>query len=309
MPFRPSSRQLEYLIAVVETGHFRDAARACNVSQPTLSMQLQLLEKQLGTKLIDRSPGRAAPTPSGTRVVGLARGVLASLDEIVAVARDSSGNLGGLLRLGVAPTFGPYFMPHLLPRLHQSYSELEIYIREDRPAMLEKAAGAGEIDCGLAPKPAGHERLHYRELLMEPLYLGIPSEHPLARKKTILTSALAGERMLTLGTGHQLNQSARTLSQEAGAILREDYEGTSLDALRQMVSIGMGLSLFPAWYAASEFAKREDQVVLRRIADRQLSRSVGIYWREGHVREAQFETLADICAAVAADVEPRIDIR
>lgn len=299
MSFRPSPRQLEYLLAIGETGHFGAAARLCHVSQPTLSTQLSLLEEQLGAMLIDRSPGRARLTPIGEKVIVLARTALASLDEIVGVARHSAGQLGGLLRLGVAPTFGPYYLPHLLPHLHAAYPYLEIYIREDRPHVLESTAAEGSIDCALAPQPEDRERLEYRELMVETLYLGMASDHPLAQATEVRAGMLAGERMLTLGPGHRLSQNVRALCAESGAILREKYEGTSLDALRQMVSIGMGLSLFPELYAASEFARREEQVVLRRIADWPLTRSVGLFWRKGHVRSAHFQRFGDECKRIA----------
>lgn len=299
MPFRPSPRQLEYLIAIGETGHFGAAARLCHVSQPTLSTQMQLLEEQLGAVLIDRSPGRARLTPTGEQVIVLARTALASLDEIVGVARHSAGQLGGLLRLGVAPTFGPYYLPHLLPHLHGVYPDLEIYIREERPHVLETTVVDGSIDCALAPQPENRDRLEYRELLVETLYLGMASDHPLAKVKKVQADMLAGERMLTLGPGHRLSQNVRALCVESGAVLREEYEGTSLDALRQMVSIGMGLSLFPDLYAASEFARREEQVVLRQIANWPLTRSVGLYWRRGHVRGAQFARFGEECQRIA----------
>jgi len=302
MPFRPSPRQLEYLIALCETGHFGAAARLCHVSQPTLSTQLQLLEEQLGATLIDRSPGRARLTPTGEQVIVLARTALASLDEIVGVSRHSAGQLGGLIRLGVAPTFGPYYLPHLLPHLHGVYPDLEIYIREDRPQALEMTVADGSIDCALAPQPEDRDRLEYRELLIETLHLGMASDHPLAKADQVRADMLAGERMLTLGPGHRLSRSVRALCAESGAILREEYEGTSLDALRQMVSIGMGLSLFPDLYAASEFARREEQVVLRQIVDWPLKRSVGLYWRKGHVRGAHFGRFGEECRRIADEI-------
>src|SRR6476661_4910363 len=98
MPYRPTHRQLEYLVALGETGHFGDAARKCHVSQPTLSVQIQLLEDQLGTALIDRTPGRIAPTPVGRSIIVAARTILSGLDDIVALASTSQTNLGGSLR-------------------------------------------------------------------------------------------------------------------------------------------------------------------------------------------------------------------
>ena len=295
MAIRPTHRQLEYLVAVGETGHFGAAARQCHVSQPTLSTQLQLLEDRLQAKLIERAPSGAKPTPLGEIVISLSRSILSTLDEIQNVAQHAAQNLGGLIRLGVVPTFGPYFLPHVLPHLHKHYPELELYIREERPQNLEKSILSGTIDCALSPPPEGNARLAYRELIVERLRLGIPADHPLAKEKRIRPSMLEGQRMLTLGPGHnQMNRNVRNSCESSGAVLSEDYVGTSLDALRQMVSIGMGLSLFPEFYIKSEFDKEHD-VVLRDIEGLNLNRPLGLIWREGSVRSAQFLQLFEEC--------------
>ncbi len=293
MAVRPTHRQLEYLVAVGETGHFGTAAQQCHVSQPTLSTQIQLLEDRLNAKLIDRAPGGARPTPLGEIVIDLARSVLSTLDEIKTVTQNASENLGGLIRLGVVPTFGPYFLPFVLPHLHQRYPKLELYIREERPSDLLQAIVAGQVDCGLMP-PAEHDRLESRTFLSETLQLGLPADHRLASAARIDLEMLKGERMLTLVPTHQLSRNVRDFCEASGAVLNMDYEGTSLDAVRQMVSIGMGLSLFPQFYIESEFPK-ESRVVLRDVEGWPLSRSICIAWRRGSVRKGQYLQLCQEC--------------
>ncbi|MEM7441818.1 MAG: hydrogen peroxide-inducible genes activator [Pseudomonadota bacterium] len=300
MSARPTHRQLEYLVAVSETGHFREAASRCNVSQPTLSTQIQLLEDRLRAKLIERAPGGARPTPLGEIVIDLARTVLATLDEIQNVAINAEANLGGLVRLGVVPTFGPYFLPRVLPRLRAQYPELELYIREERPLELEQSLASGTLDCALTRPPERGPRLTYHELTEERLQLGIPSDHALANEARILPEMLQGQRMLTLGPDYSLNRYVRELCQVSGAVMSEDYEGTSLDAIRQMVSIGMGFSLFPERYVASEFPK-ETSVVLRDIEGMSLVRAIGLVWRDGSVRSSQYLRLLEECKQALSD--------
>lgn len=302
MAVRPTHRQLEYLVAVGETGHFGTAAQRCHVSQPTLSTQIQLLEDRLNAKLIDRAPGGARPTPLGEVVIDLARSVLSTLDEIQNVTQNASENLGGLIRLGVVPTFGPYFLPFVLPYLHERYPKLELYIREERPPELLQAIVAGQVDCGLMP-PERHERLETQRLLSEKLQLGLPADHPLASAARIDLDMLKGERVLSLVPAHQLSRSVRDFCEASGAILNTDYEGTSLDAVRQMVSIGMGVSLFPQFYIESEFPK-EDRVVLRDVEGWPLSRSICIAWRRGSVRKAQYLKFGEECEAALAATQP-----
>lgn len=298
MPYRPTHRQLEYLVALGEAGHFREAARRCNVSQPTLSVQVALLEKQLGATLIERMPGQVAPTPVGAEIIAAARIVLHGLDEIRALAASSKDNLGGSLRLGVVSSFGPYFLPYLLPELHREHRDLKVYIREDRPRLLERAVLEGETDCALGQIPDQEELFSFRHICRERIYLGVPKEHPLARLERVPVSALKGERLLTLGPGHRLLDDVRQLATISGAMLAEDYEGSSLDALRQMVSIEMGLSLFPELYVRSEFA-REQNVRLLTLDGWSGERQIGFFWRKSSARGGHFEALAQLGKAVA----------
>ncbi len=291
MAFRPTHRQLQYFVTLVDLGNFGAAARACHVSQPTLSTQLKSLEEQLGVALIERGTARAHPTPAGVALLPLARQVLANLDEIVATARSGAGNLGGLIRLGVAPTVGPYVMPKMLPHLHKLYPKLEIYIREDRPHILERGLSDGLLDCILTPMPLSGERFESYAICSEKVFLGIPADFAITKNEKITMDALHGQSLLTLGKGHKLYEQVQDLCDTSGAIMREDYEGTSLDALRQMVSIGMGMSLFPATYVASEFSQ-EDNVLLCEIEDWPIKRIICLAWRQDSVRREHFRSLA-----------------
>lgn len=301
MPFRPSHRQLEYLVTLGETGHFGEAARRCHVSQPTLSVQVALLEKQLGVTLIDRMTGQVVPTPVGVEIIAAAKVILSGLDEIRALATGSKSNLGGAIRLGVAPSFGPYFLPYLLPSLHKQYPELKIYIREDRPRQLEKAVLQGETDCGLGPIPSANDGFTSLQICRERILLGVPKAHRLAAFDTIAAEELRGERLLTLGPGHRLMDEVRRLADMSGAVLAEEYEGSSLDAIRQMVSIEMGLSLFPELYVRSEFAK-EDGIKLLTIKGWPGIRDIGFFWRQSSARGSHFEALAGLGRSVAARI-------
>lgn len=308
MPYRPTHRQLEYLVAVADHGHFGAAARACHVSQPTLSAQLKLMEDRLGVVLIDRVAATVQPTPAGQALLPLARSVLETLDELVRVAGAADSGLGGLIRLGVAPTVGPYLLPAVLEALQAEVPGLELYIREERPVQLEPAVRDGALDCAFTPLPLRDERLMHEEICREKIYLGVPARHPLAGLAEIPVAALGGERMLTLGRGHRLYDEVQALCAVSGAAMGEDYEGTSLDAIRQMVSIGMGLSLFPAAYVASEFGK-ERRVVLRELSDWPMQRRVVLAWRAGSPRQLHFQRLAILArnalsSAVLEGVEP-----
>ncbi|MEO1111157.1 MAG: LysR substrate-binding domain-containing protein [Pseudomonadota bacterium] len=308
MHFRPSPRQLDYFIALAETLHFGKAAEKCNVSQPTLSSQFKLLEESLGCGLLERGGGDISLTAAGERLLPLARQALESLDEIVAVAQAGRANLGGLIRLGVSPTFGPYFMPYLLPILKDSFPDLELYIREDRPNLLEEGLAAGALDCIITPDITPTGQLTERVICHESVSLAVPRSHPLSGLDTVPVSLLKGEKLLSLGQGFRLHNDVQALARAAGADFLQDYEGTSLDALRQMASIGMGLALFPAAYIASEFPK-EQNLLLKSVEGITMQRVMYLVWRSGSSRAAHYEKLLSLAqeavmSMAAAGVEP-----
>jgi LysR family hydrogen peroxide-inducible transcriptional activator len=295
MPFRPTLRQLEYVVAVHDLMHFGRAARHCHVSQPTLSVQISLVEQGLGTPLFERTSSHVSATPAGETLAKGARLVLATLNDLLDELSAQGTALGGIIRLGTPPTFGPYFLPRLLPRLHEQHPGLQIYIHEDSPAALESAVAEGTLDCGIGPSPE-RSGLTFRRIGQEAIFLGVPSEHPLAKQKTVSVSALRGEKLLALGRGHRLLENVRHLAEASGAHIVADFEGTSLDAIRQMVSIGMGISLFPELYARAEFREADD-VRLLEIKGWEERREVGLYWRENSGRQRHYLALAQ-----AADI-------
>lgn len=293
MSYRPSARQLEYFVALSEERHFGSAAKKCFVSQPTLSSQFKLLEENLDTVLVERGTAEISLTAAGERLLPLARRALEMLDDIVTVAEAGRENLGGLIRLGVPSTFGPYFMPYLLPILKARYPDLELYIREDSPTILEQQILDGRLDCIISPDLTDTDSLEVLQLCEEELSLAVPEGHPLAGLDTVPVAMLKGERLLTLSRGFRLHDNVQALARAAGAEFRKDYEGTSLDALRQMVSIGMGLCLFPAAYIASEFGK-ETHLVLKSVEDVKMHRIIGVCWRKESARADHFQTLFDL---------------
>lgn len=290
MPYRPTLRQLEYIVALDDLKHFGRAAKRCHVSQPTLSVQVGLVEKSLGVTLFERTPTSVSTTPVGDEIARGARLALSTVDDMVEGAVKDVKTLGGLIRLGTAPTFGPYFLPRFLPAVHRKYATLKIYIREDRPSDIEMAVLEGSLDCGLGPQPE-RSNLMFRRIGTEKLYLGVPSDHALAHTDTVTTRELRGLKLLALGSGHRLLENVRHLAEVARAEVIDDYEGTSLDSIRQMVSIGMGCSLFPELYARGEFRK-DDDVKLLTITDWSERRDVGFYWRENSGRQAHYGKLA-----------------
>lgn len=288
----PNIRQLEYLVAVADTLHFRRAAERANTTQPNVSEQLKALEERLGVQLVERSRSRVLLTPIGEQVVEIARRMLRDLSEIRMLASTGGRELAGLLRLGLPPTIGPYLLPHVLPELHRAYPDLRLYVREDLPAQLPKALDDGSLDAIITLMPIQAADFDSAHIFREPLHLTVAHDHPLAEKSVARKQDLANQDMLALGPGHQLHDLVLDLCSEFGANLRFDFEGTSLDTLREMVVMGMGITFLPGFYVRREIETDPNLRILP-IEGRSLHRSVGMVWRRSSTRANDYKKLAE----------------
>ncbi len=288
----PSIRQIEYLVALAETKHFRRAAEQCGVSQPTLSAQLKTLESRLGAQLVERGRSGVIFTPLGEQILETGRRILLDVQEIREMALSYGKGLGGTIRLGLPPTIGPYLLPKMLPRLHSDYPELKLFVREEVPQTLPRSLQSGRFDILITPLPVRGEDIDSMPLFREPLFIAMASDHPLADKPVIERADLRGQSILTLETGHQLHEQVESICEDIGARLRLDFEGTSLDTLRQMVGMGGGLSFLPGLFVRSVL-DQDTTVTAREIKGRPISRTIGIAWRKSSSLTAQYETLAD----------------
>ena len=288
-------QQLRYLTALADTLHFRRAAEACHVTQPTLSAQLKELEARLGARLVERSRSKVIVTPLGSAVVDRARRILQEVEEIQTLAAQSRSHLASTIRIGVVQSLGSYLLPLIVPGLHESHPSLKLYMREGLPDFLLRSLGDGNLDLLFFPLPVRQDDFESLSIFREPIEVVLPCDHPFAREPDIAPEMLRGETILSLEPGHKLYEQVRRICEQYGAELSRDYEGTSLDTLRQMVAMGMGLSLMPALYVKSEVA-HQDIVVARRFRGSPPSRTIGMVWRKGTAREAEFRDLgAQIC--------------
>lgn len=287
----PNIRQLEYLVAIADTLNFRRAAERTNTTQPTLSEQLKALEDRLGCLLVERGRSRVLLTPIGEQVVEIARRILRDSNEIRQLAASGGKELAGVLRLGLPHTIGPYLLPFVLPKLHKAYPDLKLYIREEMPETLPRALEDGTLDIVLTLLPVQGADLVAQSLFREPLYLVVGADHPLAIRKTVERSDLDGQDVLALGRSHQLHETVVALCQEFGARLRYDFEGTSLDTLREMVVMGLGVTFLPGLYVRREILTDPNLKVLG-LHGRSVFRNVGLVWRKSSSLQESYSQIA-----------------
>ena len=285
MPDLPSLKQLDYFVALAETGSFRAAADKCRVSQPSLSIQRGNLEKRLGQTLVERSRPGVILTPAGREVLDRAREILRAAQNLVDRFEAPRKGLSGSIRLGASATLGPYLLPHVIARLHARHPELSLFIREGTPDDLARGLAQGDFDMILVQLPVRGDLRSYR-LFREPLELVVARDHPFSEYRQLPRAALKGATVLTLGPAYALRRQVADICETLGARLRSDYEGTSLDAIRLMAGMAMGVAFLPALYARSEIKAEDADVVVVPLEGPRLFRSVGMVVRASNSDEA-----------------------
>jgi LysR family hydrogen peroxide-inducible transcriptional activator len=284
-------RDLRYLLAVAEHGHFGRAAKACGISQPTLSVQVRKLEDLLGVALFERTSKNVVPTAACARLIEHARAAVAEAEAILAVARDLRDPLAGRFRLGIIPTLAPYLLPLVFAPLRAALPALDVEPWEDQTTALLDRLRAHELDAALlATEPDGPD-LASQTLFDEPFLAALPPEHPLAGRATVAEADLARD-ILVLADGHCLRDQALAACGQSGA-LGGALRAASLSTLLNMVAAGYGTTLIPGLAAG---AAQDAGIVLRPLATR-AGRTVRIAWRAHFPGRAAVEAVGDVIAS------------
>jgi LysR family transcriptional regulator, hydrogen peroxide-inducible genes activator len=294
---RPSTRQLECLVAVADHGSFRKAATALGMSQPALSAQIQSVEHSLGVQVFERDRRSVLVTPAGEDVVGRSRIALEAIDAVNDAARRRAEPLVGSLRLGVIPTIAPYWLPALLPAVRKRFPKLELILREDQTARLLANLFAGQIEVALVAIPVPGD-VTTAPIARETFKLAAPRGNPLLRKRGKLSEGdLEDQTVLLLEDGHCLRDQALAVCERGGAIESMEVRATSLPTLVQMVAGGLGVTLLPE-AAAESLIQPRGPVELADFG-KPPGRTIGLAWRTSSARLREFRLLAETMAETA----------
>ncbi|MFT5482950.1 MAG: LysR family hydrogen peroxide-inducible transcriptional activator [Halieaceae bacterium] len=292
MARQPTLKQLKYLSAVAEHAHFGNAARACHVSQSTLSAGIQELEDALGAALVERNNKRVILTQLGQEVVQRSRAILIDVEDLVAVCDASAEPFSGKMRLGVIPTIAPFILPGLLKKLRSKHPAFQLFIREDLSHHLVDALHRGELDVLLLALPYPADNVETLALFQDDFLLAFPSGHPLGRGPQLLTSQLKDQELLLLEDGHCLRDHALDACKLKDSDVSVPYQATSLNTIVQMVANGIGITLLPAMAMDARILIGTD-VKTRAFSEAGISRTIGLMWRKKTPRRTEFQLLGD----------------
>ena len=296
--YMPTLKQLQYLVALKEQGHFGRAADASFVTQSTLSAGIRELESLIGVTLVERTRRVVRFTALGDRIVEKAHRVLREAEELAAIAQASGKPLSGELRMGVIPTIAPFLLPRLLPRLRAERPQLKLFLREEMSHAAIESLRHGHVDCVLLALPFPIGDAECEILFSDPLHIAFPQNDPRNPPKEIAPEAIDASRLLLLEDGHCLKDHALAACNRPELRSEATITGTSLHTLVQMVENGLGLTLLPEM-AIRGGILAGTHINVRPIISPQAHRDIALIWRRNSPREKEFRMMADILRAGA----------
>jgi LysR family transcriptional regulator, hydrogen peroxide-inducible genes activator len=290
--YLPTLKQLQYLVALEEHGHFGKAADACFVTQSTLSAGIRELESLLGLMLVERTRRVVRFTPLGSKMVAKAHRILREAEELAEMARSAGTPLADDLRMSVIPTIAPFLLPKLLPALRKQYPDLKLYLREETSATAIEALHHGQVDCVLLALPFAAGDVEKAKLFDDGLLVAFPKDDPRDPPATIAPELIDESRLLLLVDGHCLKDHALAACNRPELRASATMLGTSLHTLIQMVDNGLGLTLVPEMAVDAGLLNGTD-VQARPLNTDHASREIALVWRTNSPRREEFEMLAE----------------
>ena len=291
----PSVKQLRYFTALEQSKHFGRAAAACHVSQPAFSAAIRELEETLGVPLVDRDNRRVTITTLGHEVATQARLCLRDMEALVDLAQEEKGVLVGKLTLGVIPTIAPFMLPQLMPALRREYPRLQLFPREDVTAKLVQSLLDGQVDLVLMALPYEMRNVETEILFRDPFRLACREGTERVDPRHYKFNRLQQESVLLLEDGHCLRDHALAACHVRRSEKVNPIAASSLLTLVQMVDADLGITFLPAMAEGSPLLANTR--VKTYPLDKDAYREIGLVWRLGSRKAAEFRQLAEFIRA------------
>jgi len=296
--YLPTLKQLQYLVALQEQGHFGRAAEACFVTQSTLSAGIRELETLIGVTLVERTRRVVRFTPLGDRIADKARRVLREAEELSDMVRAAGQPLSGEMRMSVIPTIAPFMLPRILPRLRRDYPALKLFLREEPSAAACEGLQNGRTDCVLLALPYACGDVSSELLFEDRLFIAFQEGDMPDPAATIPASAIDETRLLLLEDGHCLKDHALSACNRPELRAEATMLGTSLHTIVQMVDNGLGVTMLPEMAIKAGILDHTG-VSARPLDAENPARRIALIWRRASPREADFRLLARTLAEAA----------
>lgn len=284
--------QLEYLVALDTWRHFVLASEKCFVTQPTLSMQIQKLEEELGVKLFDRTKQPVMPTEIGARIIAQARVILreaAVVPELIAEQKDT---MTGEIRIGIIPTLAPYLLPSLFKNIRDKYPQVNLVVREIITEEVVQELKNNRLDCGLVVTPLKDSSIKEDILFYEELFVYVSKKNALIDKKYVLPTEIDPNQLWLLEEGHCFRSQILNLCElRKHSELHFKYETGNIETLKRMVDKSDGITILPE-LAIMEFSPGQMKLV-KRLKEPSPAREVSLVTHRDHIKTKLIKTLKE----------------
>jgi LysR family transcriptional regulator, hydrogen peroxide-inducible genes activator len=240
--------QLEYIVAVDTWRHFATAAAKCFITQPTLSMQLQKIEAELGVQIFDRSKVPVVPTVEGVEIIQQARVILKEVDRLFEVTRERQGDIVGELRLGILPTIAPYLLPRFLKGFLEKYPGIRLKVTELTTEILVDRLKKNLLDAGLVVTPLNDAGIFEQPLFYEEFVVYVSPTEVVYKKRYVLAEDIDVRHLWLLEEGHCLRSQIMNLCELKSKVQEDNnfhYEAGSIETLKKMVEMQNGITILP----------------------------------------------------------------
>lgn len=284
--------QLEYLVALDTYRHFATAAENCFVTQPTLSMQVQKLEDELGVKLFDRSKQPVVPTEIGEAVIRQARVMLREALKTKEMVDEHKGTVAGEMRVGIIPTLAPYLLPLFLENFIQKYPQVKLKIVELTTENLISKLNKDLIDVGIVVTPLQDERIFEQPLFYEEFVAYVSESEVAYKKEYILSEDIDFDRLWLLEEGHCIRGQILNICElrKQNAHQRNfEYESGSIETLKRMVEHYGGVTILPELSLRDLSTKQRQQI--RRFQTPTPVREVSLVTLRHHLKRGPIEAM------------------
>jgi LysR family transcriptional regulator, hydrogen peroxide-inducible genes activator len=294
--------ELKYIVAVARQKHFGQAAQACHVAQPTLSVAIKKLEDELGVIIFERGGLEISVTPLGAQIVAQAEHVLQQTAAIKEIAHQNKDPLAGPLRLGIIYTIGPYLLPRLVKTMIERVPQMPLILQENFTVKLVEMLRQGELDAAIMALPLPDQGLMVQPLYDEPFVVAVPAHHPWASRASISSQELKSETMLLLGNGHCFRDQVLEVCPEmsrfstSGNGIARTFEGSSLETIRHMVASGIGITVLPK-ASVPDIDTTDGMLRYVRFSLPTPERRVVIAWRKSFTRMAAIDAVREAVLA------------
>ncbi|MBE7177705.1 MAG: LysR family transcriptional regulator [Mucilaginibacter polytrichastri] len=285
--------QLEYAIALDTYRSFVMAAEKCFVTQPTLSMQVQKLEEELGVKLFDRSRQPVTPTETGAEILAQARVIIYEARKIQEIVQDQRGELSGELKIGIIPTVAPYLLPKIVHPFAEKYPQVKLTVWEITTEQIIQQIKMGMIDCGILSTPLDDGQIQEIPLFYENFVAYAAKSSALFKKKQIHPTDIDPSEMWLLNEGHCMRHQVLNICHQKkhsqnGA--QFEYNTGSIDTLKRMVDTNGGFTVLPE-LALSDFSDKQLERI-RYFKSPEPAREISLVTNKNFLKKRLIESLS-----------------